>query len=269
MYSMSYSMKGLLLFFSILLLLSTPAAAGNITVQVISGDGYIFPTYPTDSRDGSYRAYLQAQRNARYGIRIRNNTGRRIGLVIAVDGRNIISGDRSDLRNTERMYILGPYEEATYNGWRTTRNQVSRFYFSDAEDSYAGAWGDHSAMGVIAVAAYPEKRRRFRHRSHRPRLFSQRSVPTAPRSKYGAADSAPGTGYGEGEYSSSVEVSFRPKRYPLEKQFYKYEWRRTLCRKGIISCRRPHHHRDRNRFWPNENSGNNGYAPPPPKYWRR
>ncbi len=175
-------MKRLSLFLAVLLF-STPATAGNISVQVISDAGDTFPTYPTDSQNGSYRAYLQAQRNARYGIRIRNNTGRRIGLVIAVDGRNIISGDRSYLRNTERMYILDPYEEATYNGWRTTGNQVNRFYFSDAADSYAGAWGDHSAMGVIAVAAYSEKRHRIRRYSPGPRLFSHRSAPAAPLSR--------------------------------------------------------------------------------------
>jgi len=39
-------------------------------------------------------------------IEVKNRLNRRVGLVIAVDGRNIISGTKSWLRNNERMYIL-------------------------------------------------------------------------------------------------------------------------------------------------------------------
>ncbi|MCI5224040.1 MAG: hypothetical protein D3924_15560, partial [Candidatus Electrothrix sp. AR4] len=142
----------LLLLTGILLLISNPAAAGNISVEVIADQGYIFPTYPVRSDHGTYRAYLQAKRNARYGVRIRNNTDRRVGVVVTVDGRNIISGKKSYLRNTEKMYILAPYGVGTYRGWRTSSNRINRFYFTNEGDSYADAWGDNSAMGVIAVA---------------------------------------------------------------------------------------------------------------------
>ena len=60
------------------------------------------------------------------------------------------------LRADERMYVLPPHESATYEGWRTERDTVNRFYFTEPGDSYAAAFGDRSAMGVIAVAAFRE-----------------------------------------------------------------------------------------------------------------
>ena len=237
-------------------LLGSTAAAREVSVEVVADQGYIFPAYPVRASPGTYRAYVQAEHNARYGLRIRNHTNRRIGLVVAVDGRNIISGKQSYLRNTERMYILAPYGVAVYRGWRTGSDEIHRFYFTESDDSYAEAWGDQSAVGVIAVAAFAEKRQRIRQPSTRPRLYS---APSARESR--SADSAAGTGYGEGEHSSSVRVEFRPESRVLEQHFYKYEWRETLCRKRIISCPPPTIPRSpSNRFWSDD-----GYAPPPPR----
>jgi hypothetical protein len=253
-------MKKLLLYLNgllLLLLISNPAVASNISVEVISDQGYAFPTYPTDSYNGNYRAYLQAQRNESYGIRVTNHTNGRIGLVVAVDGRNILSGTQSQLHRKEKMYVIDPYATATYSGWRTNRNEVRRFYFTNESASYAGAWGDYSAMGVIAIAAYGERRPQVYPApvARRPSRFSTGSdtLMAAPRALASA-----GTGYGESEYSSSRQVEFKPKRRAFEKHFYKYEWRKSLCEKGIISCRRPHR-RDSNRFWRDD-----GYVPAPP-----
>jgi hypothetical protein len=236
-----------------------PAAAQDVSVEIVSDQGFIFPSYPVNSRDHSGRAYVEAQRNAQYGIRIVNHTGRRIGLVVAVDGRNIISGQRSSLDRSEQMYVLDPHDARTYEGWRTGRDRINRFYFTSEGNSYAGAWDDYSAMGVIAVAVFPE-------RIHHPDYLPRYSSPESDSREY-RAEAAPGTGYGEEEYSSSHEVYFRPERYPSERHFLKYEWRETLCRKNIIACG-PWR---TNRFWPDENDD---YTPPPPRYddeyrWRR
>ncbi|MCI5157536.1 MAG: hypothetical protein D3906_03685, partial [Candidatus Electrothrix sp. AUS1_2] len=188
--------------------------------------------------------------------------------------RNIISGKKSYLRNNEKMYILEPYGVAVYRGWRTGQDAVHRFYFTEAGDSYAGAWGDKSAMGVIAVAAFAERPRQVHRPAAQPRRYAQEVVPAAPAApsprryksqaaeSVDSADSAAGTGYGEGEYSSSIQVEFQPEPYPLETHFYKYEWHDALCRKRIISCSPPYPQQPpQNRFWPDD-----GYAPPPPRY---
>jgi hypothetical protein len=233
-----------------------------LEVEVLGNNQYRLPIYGTASEKAhTYRAYVEAVKGERYGIRVRNNSGFRIGLVIAVDGRNIISGKKSVLKKNERMYILDPYASAVYDGWRTSQNQVNRFYFTSAPDSYAAVWGDHSAMGVIAIAVFPEERPPEPLYERRGATKDQGEMRRgAPMPKMQAREE-PGTGFGEGKYSPSVRVDFEAEDVAAERHFLKYEWRETLCRKGVIDCREP-----RNRFWPEDRG--RGYAPYPPPYRR-
>ncbi|HIQ07204.1 MAG TPA: hypothetical protein EYH35_01970 [Thiotrichaceae bacterium] len=223
-----------------------------VTIEVMNDQGYRYNQHQRRDTAGNHRAYLEAKKNQRYKIRVRNRTNRRIGIVLTVDGRNVISGKKSYLRNNERMYILQPHETATYKGWRTGKNKVNRFFFTSAGNSYAGAWGDHSAMGVIAAAVYEEKPRYIRRKS---------ASPGGPTLLSREASNDAGTGYGRPEYSASTEVTFRPQPHAKAKYFYKYEWRETLCKHNVINCYRPKP-KPVNRFW----SDDYGYAPPPPRY---
>lgn len=259
---------------SILLLFAwaSAAPAAVVNVELLSDNKGPLPLYRVASggRLDTCRAYVEAVKGEQYGIRIRNNTGQRIGVVVAVDGRNIISGGKSYLKHRERMYILGPYETATYDGWRTARDTVNRFYFTEPGDSYAGAFGDHSAMGVVAVAVYREKNvppprtdyHREKERAGREdRSGARMPPPGAPAEEArdmrapGKAGELAGTGFGDERYSPSIRVRFTPESRAAERHFLKYEWRDTLCRKGIVDCRFT-----RNRFWDDEG----GYAPYPP-----
>jgi hypothetical protein len=143
------------------LLLSAAAHAysrpSDVTVEIVDQYGSTFSQMPVRHSGKAYRAYLQAERGARYRIRVTNRSGERVGLVIAVDGRNIITGARSDLARSESMYVLAPWETNEYSGWRSSLADVHEFYFTEWEDSYAEAFGDRSARGVIAVAVYREK----------------------------------------------------------------------------------------------------------------
>jgi hypothetical protein len=247
--------------------------ASDVGIQIVADDGSVFARYDLRdrSRGGKLRAYLEAEHGRNYGIRVRNHTGRRIGLVIAVDGRNILSGDKSHLRSNEPMYVLGPYEQATYQGWRTSDTRVHRFFFTDVENSYAEAWGDRSAMGVIAVAAFREVPQVHRRRqSGRPEMAPQSSAPGESRSNKSMesadAATAPGTGFGDGHNSRSVRVHFKPQRHAFTTHFLKYEWRETLVKLGIIRETPPP-----NRFWP-EQLGQvqpPSFAPYPPGYWNQ
>lgn len=224
-----------------------------VIIEILNDRGHRYNQHQRRDYSRNHRAYLEVKKNQRYKIRIRNRTNRRIGVVLTVDGRNVISGKKSYLRSSERMYILKPYESATYKGWRTGKNKVNRFFFTSAGNSYAGAWGDHSAMGVIAAAVYDEK----------PRYQRPKVAAASPTFMRRSAPSQPGTGYGETEYSASTEVSFRPKTTAQAKYFYKYEWRETLCKRNIIQCYRPKPKpKPVNRFWQDDY----GYAPPPPNH---
>ena len=222
-----------------------------VSLSVQSDNQGKLSEFPLNTDTSHYRAYIQAMPNDRYRLRVANNGNQSVGLVIAVDGRNIVSGKQSWLANTERMYILNPHESADYEGWRTGTNQTNRFYFTEAQNSYAAAWGDNSAMGVIAMAVYAER--------PRPEVYNHAEIASdsAVAAKSAAPTRAAGTGFGESTYSPSVSVAFDPSPEPMEKLFFKYEWRETLCSKGILSdCTKPN---GGNRMWQED-----GFAPPPP-----
>jgi hypothetical protein len=262
------TLKSTFLFVIALLLVVVIPAHGRefyqdvITVEVISDHRGSLQEYPVKTSGKWQRSYIEAQRNERYRIRVRNNNNKRVGLVITVDGRNIISGKKSHLKHNEAMYVLGPWESAEYTGWRTSKNRENRFYFTNVQDSYADAWGDRSAMGVIAVAAFPEKWQepRLEHDGYFGRSGKLGRSGTMRKKR----NNAPGTGFGEGNWSPSHEVNFIARHRPLKKEFIKYEWRKTLCRRGIMDCDydRPRRHQ-RNRFWPEEEHSND-FAPFPP-----
>jgi hypothetical protein len=263
-----------------LLTLALPVLAHGsgraVEVELRTDDGRTLPSYPTASRAGSRRVYAEATKGDHYRIVVRNRLNRRVGLVVAVDGRNIISGKKSWLGNDERMYVLEPYAVGEYAGWRSSDARINRFYFTDVADSYAAAFKDESAMGVIAVAAYPEVVRyeepqpvsRFRQNDGAGAAPSPPPPPApAGAAHHKAAKAAPmremesaGTGYGREEYSPVITVAFEPEALPREKVFIKYEWRETLCRLGVIGCRQPRP--PKNRLWDEDNGG---YAPPPPR----
>jgi hypothetical protein len=238
-----------------------------VSVEIISDSGTAFRSFPASEswKNESHliKKYLEAKKGENYGIMIRNNSPERLGVVIAVDGRNIITGSRSDLRNSETMYIVNPYEHMRYDGWRTADNEVHQFYFTEPTDSYSvRAFADSSAMGVVAVAVFREK--------DRPKpLFNMSKkeiAPAAPsqdraaqgRAKAQASEDA-GTGFGDPRYSPVVRVEFEPESIPVQKTLVKYEWHETLCKKGIITCCRE----KKNRLWDDD-----GYAPYPLGYPR-
>ena len=240
---------------------------GEVGVEIVSESGRNFLSIPHRdfTKGGTHiiKKYLEARRGDNYSVVIHNTTPERIGVVIAVDGRNIISGKKSDLKIGVDMYIVNGYEHGKYDGWRTAGDKVHKFYFTDTIDSYAmRAFSDSTAIGVIAVAIYREK--------ERPKLlYEQKRLDTAPaapsagsstRGKAGSArDESAGTGFGDEQYSPVIRVAFEPDLMPVQETLVKYEWREVLCRKGILNCRQE----PKKRLWDEDE-----YAPYPPGYPR-
>jgi hypothetical protein len=130
-------------------------------------------------------------------------------VVIAVDGRNIISGKKSHLKNSEPMYIINRYEVARHEGWRTDSKTVHRFYFTNIDDSYSmRTFSDSSAMGVIAVAVFREKdrpRQLYKKESRRnaPAARAAEMSPEGEASKF--RDDRAGTGFGDQKHSPTIK----------------------------------------------------------------
>ena len=246
----------------LLLALVVPASAcahtgqGNVVdVRIVSDHGGEFTkyrTYPRAGQGGVYY-YVEAVKGERYSVQVRNRSDNRIGVVIAVDGRNIIDGKKSALKPGERMYILGARETNTFDGWRTGMDRTNRFYFTEQSESYAEkVFSDGSAMGTIALAIYREKPPVTIPYSDRPSRMKEAPAGAAPEASAESRSSdraekkseQAGTGFGETTYSPVRVVTFEPEPATAEKIVLKYEWRAELCRKGIVACE------PKNRFWP-------------------
>ena len=242
-----------------------PMRDNVVDARVVSDSGADFAkyrTYPQIRQEGKY-FYMEAIKGERYSIRVQNRSNQRIGVVIAVDGRNIISGDKSDLKGSERMYIIDPYVTQTFEGWRTGMDRTNRFYFTEQSDSYAErVFADGSAMGTIALAVYreriPVRVPPFTQEQSKLKAPSAGAAPAAPSERHSsdrlaeAKSEQTGTGFGETTHSPSRIVDFRAESVMVEKIVLKYEWQSELCRKGVISCG------PKNRLWPD-----GGFAPIP------
>lgn len=236
---------------------ATANTASAVSVEIVGPDGRQFREIPVDARDGAWRSYLQAERGAKYQVRVHNDSGGRVGLVIAVDGRNIIDGRKSELARGEPMYVVGAGDTQDFAGWRANLDAVNEFYFTDWKDSYSEAFGDRSARGVIAVAVYREDVPEPQLYDDRAGGKSARAAPAAGAAESRARrDESPGTGYGDRRIDRAVQVEFVAQADVDSRHFIKYEWRETLCRKHVMECGEP------NRFW---DESKLSFAPPPPR----
>ena len=223
-----------------------------VDVRVLVG-GRVAPLY---TAPGHYdRSYFQAFQGRNYSLLLHNNSDRRVGVLIAVDGLNVISGERSDLSRNEAMYVLGPYEETTIKGWRTSLDEVRRFVFVDEEHSYAERTNQANGdMGWIRVLAFQEQRspwnsiRKYREGGGAP--YGGPGLDQAPRTKsspqlqgapapeaqmYGNRDeeSNPGTGWGDRQRDQVSRTSFHPESSPVDRITLRYEYARGLADLGI------------------------------------
>jgi hypothetical protein len=254
----------------------TRAALVTVSVEV---DGRPAPLYPAPDSSGRY--YVEARKGARYSVALANRTGERVGVALAVDGLNAISGERDAGRG--RMYVLDPWQRTTVQGWRTSLREVRQFTFVDERTSYAARSGKaNEKMGWIEVAVYRE-RRPFAQASPRleapPRPWpagsegdeargrgetaegaanEQAAAPAAPTLGGARARAYPGTGWGERAHDPVVLVSFDPEGAPSERIALRYEYRPALVALGVLPRPVP----PRDRLWERDHA-EVGFAQPP------
>lgn len=135
-------------------------ADGRLVDVQVQVEGRTVPLY--FPRDGSGRRYFQAFKGRHYALVVTNNTGKRIGVLIAVDGLNVVNGQRSRLASDEAMYVLDPWERSVIRGWRSSLQNVRDFVFVDEERSYAQRTGQANGdLGWVRVLAFNERGRRW------------------------------------------------------------------------------------------------------------
>lgn len=263
-----------------------------VDVQVLVGDNAT-PLYTAPGRWD--RRYFQALRGRNYALAVTNNSGRRIGVLIAVDGLNVVNGQQTSLSSGEAMYVLDPYERTVIRGWRSSLDDVRKFVFVDEERSYAERTGQSNGdLGWIRVLAFNEAGSPWYRIQDKVRGDDGDRVPTESESKDGpqagrrAPDAAPpvaqaqpeprekqdsnrtlgreepqapepsspGTGWGDRRYDPVRRVWFVPAPVATDQLVLRYEYASGLRALGI----EPRSSRDR--LWERER-GELGFAQPP------
>jgi hypothetical protein len=255
-----------------------PYTVGSLIGVQVEVEGAAAPLYA--AVDGSGRYYVQARQGGRYTVRLENHSGERLAVRMTVDGINVISGERQKVDQAGRMYVLDPWESADIQGWRTSLDDVRRFTFVDEKASYAARTGQaNSRMGWIELAVYRERHRYGWRAPARPDVTARegadapsagagapapqartedrdRSAAKSGRAESGAAESYPGTGWGERTHDPVRLVDFEPESWPAERVTLRYEYASALRALGILPWQAT---RDRLQ----ERDSGSGFAKPP------
>ncbi len=104
-------------------------------------------------KDG--KIYVESKNGTRFSIKIRNHGYRRILAVPSVDGLSVMNGKIASMKSGG--YIVNGYGSLTIDGWRTSDKEVSEFFFTTPEKSYAVKTDKGGNVGVIGVAIFREK----------------------------------------------------------------------------------------------------------------
>ena len=103
------------------------------------------------------RNYIEGKKGSQFSLRMKNNSSSKALFIPTVDGLSIISGKEGSFKS--QGYIVNAYDSVTIDGWRTSDDKVSQFYFSTPEKSYATKVNKGGNLGVIGCAVYKEKER--------------------------------------------------------------------------------------------------------------
>ncbi|WP_369977447.1 hypothetical protein [Xanthomonas bundabergensis] len=220
-----------------------PPSASLVTLDVIDRDWADVPL-PQHAHRGE--RWIEAAPGHRYALRLTNLTGRRVLVVLAVDGVNAVSGETA--ASDQRGYVLAPWQSTEIAGWRKSQREIAQFVFTDLADSYAARTGRPDNVGVIGMAVFDEaptivpqtRIETSRDDAARP---APAAAPIAPSAAARMQESAAaqgavqrmGTGHGEREWSPSSTTTFeRASDVPQQRVRLRYDSRARLLARGVI-----------------------------------
>ena len=186
--------------------------------------------------------YIEAVRHSEYSIRLRNNTGSRLAVALAVDGLNTIDAKTSDPKRASK-WVLDPWRTITIDGWQIGPDTARKFFFTSEDKSY-GAWlGKISNLGVVEAVAYreftpppPRESVLRKDRDESARMGSHESA--APQSAGKAAPAPPddyaATGIGRKIDNRVTRVHLKLEANPAARLRLRYEYRQQLVSLGVL-----------------------------------
>lgn len=208
----------------------------------------------------------------RYAVRLTNTSGRRVLVVLSVDGVNAVTGQTA--APSQAGYVLEPWQSTEVAGWRKSMDDVAQFVFTDLPDSYAARTGRPFDVGVIGIAVFDERTYApppppvaisGEARGAANDTAREESAAAAPASR--AADAAMpqarqrmGTGHGAREWAPTTRTTFeRASSRPVQLTQLRYDDEDTLVARGVLPrWERPWDREQRPRAFPD------GFVADPP-----
>ncbi len=211
------------------------------------------------------QAFIAGAYGSAYQIRVHNRSGRRIEAIVAVDGRDVITGQPVNPRR-HRGYIINPHASTAIEGFRSSTASVAAFRFATIPQSYAWRTGTSWGIGTVRVWIYEENAPIVRHQPIMPygtgRPRASRSAPGARGDAAEAAPQAMGTEYGEQRWSPVSYTTFqRRSRRANARLGLRYNSYEMLASAGIIA---PVYHPYPTPVCYGYRCGQPSFAPPPP-----
>lgn len=189
--------------------------------------GFRFETKVVTHRFGHLREYIRGSKpfikvreGDEYSILIKNPLPVTVGVVVSVDGLNVIDGKRATPAKSTK-WLLKPYRSMSIRGWQTGRKALRRFYFTKKRHSYA-KWKervDHRKytqnLGVIGVA-YFWNSKALAYALNPPKPFAEEESDSKDQifqngkeeNRRKKVSSQAGTGMGRHEYNRVKRVNF-------------------------------------------------------------
>lgn len=255
-----------------------PQPTASVRVSLESADGMALPTA---MHHGA--TFVAGELGERYTIRIENDGNERVEVVVAVDGRDVVSGKLADATR-QRGYVVQPFGSVVIDGFRRSHDHVAAFRFTDVEDSFSGRMGTGQQAGNITVAVFreqasarPMKQIARGHASTESRRSGDAGAAPAPKSAAPSTSRAApmddrmrgeklGTQFGETMVSRVVEVPFvrRAHNRPDQRLAVQYDSAERLVARGVpmdFAIARPIQQSDRS--WPSARTDSRFTAPPP------
>ncbi len=254
-----------------------PARRGEYSFELVDEAGRVLPTYAQRGR-----TYVLGSVGQRYLVRVRNDSPKRVEVVVSVDGRDVLDGGPAEWR--KRGYLVEAHSTATIDGFRLSQDAVAAFRFGPVRRSYAALQGDVRDVGVVGVAVFTEREVLRAPPPVETPLRSERAAPPSAEPSGAARDAAPspsaknaealaqrrpglGTEFGEEHASHVRQVPFeRASARPDVVLTARYDDRAGLVAAGVIAdprCDEQDLRRNADPF-----RRDSGYAPPP-RGWSR
>lgn len=175
-----------------------PARTSSYAVELVDEAGVPLPTF-----DHRGRTYVLGAAGARYLVRVRNTSPRRVEVVASVDGRDVVDGRPAAFE--KRGYLVEPYGAVTIDGFRLADDAVAAFRFGAVSRSYAARMGDARDVGVIGVAVFTERVPPRKPPLALPEPGEPRERASAPESRDRASAKAAPAAPSRGEAPASAE----------------------------------------------------------------